>query len=103
ALEKETGQTVWRQDREIDYGTDNGDAKKAYSTPIVIEHEGRWQLISPAAVATEAFDPRTGERLWTVYHGGFNAAARPLYSHGMVFLCTEAGKRLVAVRPDGSG
>ncbi len=103
ALDKETGRTVWKQDRAIDYGTDNGDAKKAYSTPSVIEHEGRLQLISPAAVATEAFDPRTGDRLWTVYHGGFNAAARPLYSHGMVFICTEAGKRLVAVRPDGSG
>ena len=103
ALDKETGQTVWKQDRAINYGTDNGDAKKAYSTPSVIEHEGRRQLISPAAVAPEAFNPWTGERLWTVYHGGFNAAARPIYSHGMVFLCTEAGKRLVAVRPDGSG
>ena len=36
-------------------------------------------------------------------HGGFNAAARPLYSHGLVILNTEGGQKLLAVRPDGSG
>lgn len=103
ALDKSTGETVWRRNRDINYGTENGDAKKAYSTPSVIEHQGRLQLVSPAAVATQAYDPATGEPLWTVYHGGFNAAARPLYSHGMVFLNLEGGERLIAVRPDGSG
>ena len=75
---------------------------KAWS-PTVIEHLGRKQLISPAAVATIAYDPLTGDELWTVYHGGFNAAARPLYSHGLVFINTEGGLRLLAVRPDGTG
>ncbi len=103
ALDKHTGETVWRKDRSLDYGTDEGDAKKAYSTPTVIEHDGRLQLISPAAVGTIAYDPRTGDELWTVYHGGFNAAARPLYSHGLVIITTEGGMRMVAVRPDGRG
>lgn len=103
ALNKETGETVWKTDRTINYGTDNGDAKKAYCTPTVIEHEGRLQLISPAAVGTEAYDPLTGKELWKVYHGGYNAAARPLYSHGLVIINLEGGKRLLAVRPDGSG
>lgn len=103
ALNKHTGETVWKSDRNIDYGTTNGDAKKAYCTPQVIQHDGRWQLISPAAVATTSYDPLTGKELWQVYHGGFNAAARPLYSHGKVILNTEGGMRLLAVRPDGSG
>ena len=103
ALDKQTGKTVWKTDRSIDYGSDDGDMKKAYCTPTVIEYQGRKQLISPAAVATVAYDPSTGDELWTVYHGGFNAAARPLYSHGMVFISTEGGLRLVAVRPDGTG
>ena len=59
--------------------------------------------MSPAAVATVAYNPGNGEELWTVYHGGFNAAARPLYSHGLVILCTAQGDRLLAVRPDGAG
>jgi len=103
ALNKQTGETVWKMDRTIDYGTDNGDAKKAYSTPTVIEHDRRLQLISPAAVGTVAYDPLTGKELWKVHHGGFNAAARPLYSHGLVILNTEGGMKLLAVRPDGNG
>ena len=103
ALNKQTGETVWKTDRTIDYGTDNGDFKKAYSTPTVFEHAGRWQLLSPASVGTESYDPLTGELLWTVYHGGFNAAARPLYSHDKVFINLQRGLCLLAVRPDGVG
>ncbi|MBM3998367.1 MAG: quinonprotein alcohol dehydrogenase [Planctomycetes bacterium] len=103
ALDKRTGTTVWRTDRTIDYGTDDGDMKKAYSTPTVLEHAGRWQLVSPSAVATIAYDPFRGGEIWKVYHGGFNAAARPLYSHGTVIICTQGGDKQVAIRPDGEG
>jgi len=103
ALDKRTGQTVWKTDRSIDYGTDDGDMKKAYCTPTVFEHQGRLQLVSPAAVGTVAYDPLTGQELWKVYHGGFNPAARPLYTHGLVIINTEGGLKLLAVRPDGSG
>ena len=102
-LDAKTGETIWRTDRSIDYGSDNGDFKKAYCTPTVINHNNRTQLVSPAAVATVAYDPSNGQEIWTVYHGGFNAAARPLYSHGLVILCTAQGDRLLAVRPDGVG
>ena len=36
ALDKHTGKTVWQREREIDYQTGDGDAKKAYCTPRVI-------------------------------------------------------------------
>ena len=105
ALDKNTGKTVWKadRDRDIDYGKTNGDGKKAYGTPTVIKHNGRLQLISPSAVGTVAYDPFTGKELWTVHHGGFNAAARPLYRHGLVYINFEGGRRLLAVRPDGNG
>lgn len=103
ALDCDTGKTVWETDRSINYGSDDGDFKKAYSTPKVFTHGGRLQLVSPAAVATTAYDPRSGRELWTVYHGGYNAAARPLYSHGLVVICTAGGDRLLAVRPEGTG
>lgn len=103
ALNKDTGETVWKKDRSINYGTDNGDFKKAYSTPTIIEHAGRTQLINPASVGTESYNPLTGDVYWTVYHDGFNAAARPLYSHGMVFINLQRGLCLLAVRPDGTG
>lgn len=104
AMNKDTGKTVWRKERTIDYETDVGDRKKAYGTPRVIEVDGRPQLVSPAAVATIAYEPRTGKEIWRVHHGGMNAGAPPLYEHGLVYIAAGSGDRsLVAVRPEGSG
>jgi outer membrane protein assembly factor BamB len=105
ALDKNTGKTVWRKDRGTDFKPDtNPDLKKAYGTPAVITVEGKPQLVSPAAAATTAYDPRTGAELWRVYHGGMNVAAPPLAGLGKVFLCTgDGGLKLLAVRPNGHG
>lgn len=104
ALDKKTGKTVWKKDRGIDFGTTNGDAKKGYSTPSIIEVGGRELLISPFAVATIAYDPKTGEPIWTVRHGGMNAAGRPLFGNGLVYINSADGPNpLVAVNPDGKG
>jgi outer membrane protein assembly factor BamB len=104
AFDKLTGDTVWKTDRNIDYGTDDGDAKKAYGTPRVILVDGKPQLINPSAGATIAYDPRTGNEIWRVKSGGMNAAARPLWGHGMIYATTAAGGwQLFAVRPDGEG
>ena len=104
ALDKTTGKTMWRKDRNIDYGTTDGDAKKAYPTATVIRSQGREQVIIPSAGATIAYDPPSGEELWRVRHGGMNASARPLFAHGLVYINTAAGgMKFLAVRPDGSG
>ena len=100
ALNKHTGETVWQRDRDVDYGTDDGDAKKAYSTATMVEVDGRRLLISPFASATIAYDALTGETVWTVHHGGMNAAARPLYGNGLVYIAAGDGRdAIVAVDP----
>lgn len=104
ALDKQTGETVWKRDRGIAYKSDNGDIKKAYGTCEVIEVAGQKQLIAPSAEATIAYDPRTGNELWRVRHGGMNVSARPLYDRGRLILNTGAGGlKLLAVKPDGKG
>lgn len=104
ALDKSSGKTVWKRDRDIDYGTSDGDAKKAYATPLVIEASGRPMLISPAAGATIAYDPLSGDEIWKVRQGGMNAAAPPLFGHGLLFLNTaDGGFREFALRPEGIG
>jgi len=109
ALDKTTGETRWKANRDIEYGTTNGDLKKAFCTPKVIQVNSQAQLISPSAVATIAYDPANGRELWKVYHGGMNAAARPLFGDGRVFLTTgDRGSpgewhRLLAIRADGQG
>jgi outer membrane protein assembly factor BamB len=100
ALDKQTGKTVWKTDRTIDYGTEVGDLKKGYGTPSLIKVDGKLQLVSPTAVETITYDPRTGKELWRVRHGGMNAAARPLEYEGLIYIA--AGKddsSLVVVKP----
>jgi outer membrane protein assembly factor BamB len=103
ALDKTTGKTVWKKDRDIDYHTDNGDLKKAYSTPTLITVGGKPQLICPSATATIAYQPATGEELWRVEHGGMNVSSRPLFGGGRLYLTSGHTAKLLAVRPDGRG
>ncbi|MDA9857065.1 PQQ-binding-like beta-propeller repeat protein [Rubripirellula sp.] len=102
AFDKNTGETVWKQNRNIEYGTDNGDRMKAYCTAHVIDVDGKPQLICPSAAATVAYNPADGKTLWKVYHQGMNASARPLYGQGLVFITNGMGS-MVAVKPTGSG
>ena len=102
AFDARDGSTVWKRERNIEYGTDNGDRMKAYCTAHVIEVNGEEQLVYPSAAATIAYDPEKGTPLWTVYHAGMNASARPLFQEGLVFITNGSGS-MVAVRPDGKG
>ena len=101
-LDQKNGKTRWKKEREYDFKTDNGDRKKAYCTPSVITHNGRQELISPGAVATESRNPKTGELYWTVRTGGMNASSRPIYRHGHVYVFCGMGS-MSAIRPGGSG
>ena len=59
------------------------------------------QLISIGSRAAFGYDPVTGKELWTVTHGGFNAAVRPLQIPGMIFLNTGSERsHLLGVRTD---
>jgi len=105
ALDKKTGKTVWKSDRSHDYGSNgkDGDTKKGYSTPIVIEAAGKHQLISPTSSAAVSLDPATGKPLWWVTYPGHSPAQRSLYGNGLVYVTSGAGKELIAIRPDGKG
>ncbi len=104
ALNKEDGTTVWKKDRSISYHSDNGDFRKAFGTPSVIEVNGKPQLVSSAADGTIAYDPKTGDEIWKVQYRGMNTATTPMYGHGLVYLTTgDSDTLLLAVRPDGRG
>ncbi|HEY4312220.1 MAG TPA: PQQ-binding-like beta-propeller repeat protein [Pirellulales bacterium] len=104
AFDKLTGKTVWQRDRNIAYENDDGDQHKAYCTARVVEIDGKPQLVYPSAGATIAYEPRTGEEIWRVNHGGMNAASRPLYGDGRLYLNTaDGGFKLFALRAGGSG
>ncbi len=114
ALDKATGKTVWKTDRSIAWNDQNstdqmvrdGDRRKAHSTPLIVKVDGKFQMFSSGAKAAYAYDPRTGKELWRVHFDAWSAAARPVYSDGLVFISTgyATGKtELLAIRVDGQG
>lgn len=113
ALDKATGLTRWRTDRstaynDIDAATGkpeaDGDWRKCFSTPIIIDVEGQPQLISPGAKAAFAYDPQTGTEIWTVRYNNHSSASRCVYGNGLVFLNTGFGApQLLAIDPHGVG
>jgi outer membrane protein assembly factor BamB len=103
AVDKQTGKLVWRRDRP---GPLNpiADFRKAYCTPLVIEFKGRSELVSPGASRVVAYDPRTGDELWSVRYAGFSIVPRPVFAGGLVLVDTGYMKpQLWAIRPGGSG
>ncbi len=104
ALDKNTGKLRWRKDRTGELSP-NPDFRKAYCTPMVINAGGRDQLISPGAWQVISYDPRTGDELWKVrYEPGFSNVPRPLFEHGLLYICSGFSKtKLLAIKPEGAG
>ena len=112
ALDKRTGKTLWKTDRSVEFkdlGPDGkpmaeGDFRKAYGTPILVEENGEKQLITVGAKAAYSYNPATGEELWKVRYDSFSGAARPVYGDGVVFIAAGFGPaELLAIRTDGRG
>jgi outer membrane protein assembly factor BamB len=86
ALDKTSGETIWRTDRPREFYEDIAPVyKKAYATPIVVTVEGRDQLISNGAQMCFAYDVHTGEELWSVWYGYDSTVGMPLEYGGLVF------------------
>ena len=97
ALDTATGRVRWK--------TPRGKGNQAYTTPLLITVDGQPQLISPGAHHAYAYDPRTGKELWYIEYGsGFSNVPRPVYAHGLVYICSGFFQPvLFAVRPGGRG
>jgi outer membrane protein assembly factor BamB len=110
-LDKRTGETVWKTHRQQEpYEKIPWIGTKAYVTPLIINVDGRDMLISNGSAVINAFDPLTGEEIWSVIRGAESTVAMPFAEDGKVFFETgfmvEEGRRfseLMAVDPRGSG
>jgi outer membrane protein assembly factor BamB len=113
ALDKMTGETVWKTDRDVVWNDENapgkfakdGDMRKAHSTPLLVTGaDGRVQLLSDGAKAAFSYDPRTGKENWRVHFDDWSVAPRPLYQDGIEYLVTGlVHPQFWAVKTDGEG
>ncbi len=77
ALDKSTGDELWRRNRdEID----------SWFTPLIVEANGRAQVITGAMNQIQSYDLETGEVVWHTAGLTMNPIPSPVAADGMVFL-----------------
>ena len=93
-LDKRTGQELWRAKRdEID----------TWATPLVVEHEGRAQVIVNGMNRLRSYDLQTGNVVWEAPGTTMNPIPSPVAADGMVFATSGfRGNNLKAVRLAGA-
>lgn len=108
AVDKNTGKTVWKTNRSIDFQDlkdgkpeSDGDWRKGFSTPRIASFDGRDLLISLGSKALYAYDPLTGTDIWRIEerkcHSG---SSQPAVADGVVYSCMGFSKgQLLAVKP----
>jgi outer membrane protein assembly factor BamB len=104
AMDKYSGSTKWKTPRpQLD--NEEGSRKRAFSTPVVVQYDGRDQLISAGAHWLVSYDPATGQEWWRAKIGSGHAVVpKPVFDNGIVYACTGYPRpELVAVKVDGMG
>jgi outer membrane protein assembly factor BamB len=93
-FDKVTGEEKWRTPRE---------EPTSWSTPLVIEVEGKKQIVVNATNRIRAYDPATGKEIWQCGGMSRNVIASPLYSDGVVYAGSSYDTRaMVAIRVKGA-
>jgi outer membrane protein assembly factor BamB len=94
ALDKRTGNQRWRVARAED---------TSWSTPIVVEHAGKAQVIVPGTNRLRGYDLTSGAVLWECGGLSSNVVASPVAANGVVYAGSSYDTRaLMAVRLDGA-
>jgi outer membrane protein assembly factor BamB len=89
-LDKRTGEEVWRAPRdEID----------TWATPLIVEHDGRAQVVVNGMNRLRSYDLETGAIVWEAPGTTMNAIPSPVAGDGMVFVTSGfRGNNLKAIR-----
>lgn len=111
-LDTRTGETVWKTHRpEEPYEEIPWIGTKAYVTPLLVNVNGKDKIISNGSATIHAYDPRTGEDIWTIVRGAESTVSMPFEENGVVYFETgfkvhaerERFSEMWAVDPDGRG
>lgn len=90
ALDKKTGKERWR--------TARPDEVSSWSTPLIVEHGGRHQVIVAATGKSRGYDLATGREIWRLGGMTVNTIPTPVEKDGVVYLTSGyRGQMLQAV------
>ncbi|NKB89384.1 MAG: PQQ-binding-like beta-propeller repeat protein [Acidobacteria bacterium] len=89
AFDKSTGDELWRVAR---------DEPTTWATPLVVEYDGRTQVITAGTNRVRSYDLANGELLWDGPGLTLNAIPSPAYADGVVYLAAGfRGQAMMAV------
>ena len=95
AVDKLTGEIRWKKERE---------EPTSWSTPLIIEHDGKEQAVVSATNSVRSYDTATGEILWQCTGMTLNVIPTPLLHEDVVYLASGfRGSSLMAVKLGASG
>jgi outer membrane protein assembly factor BamB len=90
ALDKQTGKELWRRPR---------DEATGWSTPLILEFQGKKQVIVNATKKVRSYDLATGQELWSCAGQTANAIPSPVAANGVVYLTSGfRGSAMQAIR-----
>ena len=96
ALAKKTGANVWKTARPQRW--------LSWASPQLVPVDGgEFELVVSGSHKLEAFNPDTGEKLWTVDGMERECIPTPLYAHGLVYAVSGPKGPTMAIRPGGRG
>jgi len=93
ALSAADGKTIWRVGRDV---------PNSWTSPIVVRHAGREQLITSADPWVIAYNPADGAELWRAKCMRQDVGPSPTFAGGVVYVANEY-PCLAAIRADGQG
>ncbi len=106
AVDSGTGKNIWKQPRKTDALDESLDS---YSSPILLQHSGRIQIIVAGADYLTANDPATGKELWRYEYARQKSTrdrniTSPVTVEGLVLCVPPRGADgLLAIKSDGKG
>ena len=89
ALDADTGKVKWKTERSGELH-EKPQRQKAYGTPLLVEVDGKTQVLSQGADWHYSYDPETGKELWKLSYErhGFSNIARAVVKEDRLFLST---------------
>ncbi|MFM8275065.1 MAG: PQQ-binding-like beta-propeller repeat protein [Gemmata sp.] len=96
AFDKKTGEEKWR--------TDRPNKLRSYCPPVVVEANGKKQMVLTGSKCVASYDPDTGKQLWLV-DGPTEQFVSSVVLHDGVLLLTAGFPQhwVMAIKPDGTG
>ncbi len=95
AFHRKDGAIAWRTPRGQEVRS-----KFSFSTPLVVETDGRTEILSAASGMIGAYAPEDGRLLWKATYGeGYSVVPRPIVAEGIAYVATGYNvPKLIAVR-----